>query len=548
MDDWASHDGEDVEEAAHAAHTPLWLHLLLVSVFMASLLHLPVVQLLITPLEEPTLAGFNLALHLTQPVDTSQPPRLSTVLISRERHELDYSGLRPLPREVLLKDLQALSAGLDPRTRLLALDIDVSPTALSLKSGAEKAAQDQLSRFLEQRADKAIWRLILPFPAWDPALREAKAQWVRTMCEAGLTFTDARLQPTLGIVTSTMAHDGHSLALHLRSAVEDVTPPQALPPGHSGSKSLCKSLLADEALLRALLTPDTLHAQLDSIGADLSREPLTGCARPTGFMAWFKALWKPPRLPAYCPSAEASFAPFHRALSQLTLWRWCQGPRHGPAERDDCQALPDPASDTRPLAKVVVFGGEYDASDRFVTPLGVRAGAEVHAMAATDRPVTKSSLLSFLVDILFGLSFGWVAHRCWQAWFDARSGAGAEIGGMLLQSHSSWIALLLLLVAMLLLTVVGLWVAAEFFSRVAIWVSPVPVLIGMFIDGFVTTSVAVASHGSQPPKDSLVKALRNLGNGVADDAGTLVHLGLYLVPKLIYIGVVAYAIVHIFMH
>jgi hypothetical protein len=35
---------------------------------------------------------------------------------------------------------------------------------------------------------------------------------------------------------------------------------------------------------------------------------------------------------------------------------------------------------------------------------------------------------------------------------------------------------------------------------------------------------------------------------VADDAGTLVHLGLYLVPKLIYIGVVTYAFVHIFMH
>lgn len=547
MDDSASHDREDTEGAAHGADSPLWLHLLLVSVFMASLLHLPFVKLLMTPLEEPTLAGFNLALHLTQPVGTGVPPRLSVVLISQERHEHDYAGLRPLPRDVLLADLQALVARLGPDPTLVALDIDASPTALSLQDNGAKTAQENLSRYLEGFKQKGAWRLILPFPAWDPELRRAKAQWVIRMCKAGLVFTDARLQPTLGIVTSTMAHDGHSLTVHLRAALEGATPPQALRPEDPASTSLCKAFLEDERLLSALLAPDTHHARLDELGDQLTRNPPTGCDPPSGFVAGFKALWKPPELPAHCPSAESSFAPFHRALSQLTLWRWCQGP-HGPAERDDCQALPASPTGATALAKVVVFGGEYDAADRFVTPLGLRSGAEVHAMAATGRPVTKSSLLSFVVDILFGLCFGWVAHRCWKAWFDARSGEGAVLGGMLLQSHSSWVALVVLVGALLLMAIVGVWVAAEFFSRAAIWVSPVPVLIGMFIDGFVTSGVAVASHGSQPPKDSLVLALRKLGNGVADDAGTLVHLGLYLVPKLIYIGVVAYAFLHIFMH
>ncbi|NIC42418.1 CHASE2 domain-containing protein [Aquabacterium sp. A08] len=150
--------------------------------------------------------------------------------------------------------------------------------------------------------------------------------------------------------------------------------------------------------------------------------------------------------------------------------------------------------DLSPLRdKPVIFGARYGTDDLFETPVGARYGIDVHAaiLATLDHPIRHSSNgEGWLADIVIGLLLGGLIAACWQRYFfAARQGWGFAYVRL-------WITGLLF-VAILLAV---FWVAQVMLERFGVWMSPIPVAAGMFLDFFVTGSVQTALSRGRPAK------------------------------------------------
>ncbi|MBX3610927.1 MAG: hypothetical protein KF871_13635 [Hydrogenophaga sp.] len=509
----------DGEDDAHS-HGFSWWHLLVAAIFMASLLHLSTVKWLLTPLEVPTLATFNLASHLARPSASLQDPvSVVAVLIDRSRYETKYAGTSPLPRQALSEDLGYLLSR--PGVKHIVLDLDVSPSARAHVDKAFDTEEKALHALLKRNATSLT--LIAPRTVTNPELQSRRAAWLIEMCRAGVAIADPRLHPTLGMVTRSMAYDALTVGVGLRAGA-----------GARGDLgNLCPSIGGSEELARALVNPDSGSTTLDQLG-----EQVTKRYRPNG-----KCVSSP------CPDTQARILPFHKSLHLTRVAHWCPDtlPTQVPAPRIrlDCASQEDVGQEIDWRNTSVVFGSGSDPADQFITPLGVRSGAEVHAMAASAAPVNENSLVSFLMDVLFGVLFGALAHHCWHVWFDARRDQGNLIGLIPLKSHNAWLALVALTLGLAMAAIGGVAIAAYALHQSDLWVSPVPVLVGMTIDGFVTAGVQSAPLTPASAKESLILSLRRLGQGLGGDLWSLLHVFLYAVPKVIYLTVVIAAALHL---
>ena len=515
------------------------------ALFMACLLHLPAVKSVLVPLENGAQAWASSVQHLMAVISSSDRPQAyGVVLISPERFETQYAGRRPLPRTALLNDLKQMPPG-----TFVALDIDISPMPDGSPgvgpSDDERTAEGALYEHIKKRPDD--FALILPFPVQDPANRHAKALWLVDMCVAGVTFADPRIELTWGVAVRELTHAELSLAQVIRHALEfPIEPakdaPVKAPPRFQPLGGLCDEIApgvrfryplapaaprSHEHIMNAsiLLTPRHADAKLEELGLErckaTSKNPDQCDDKPYG-----------------------PLLPFGKGHEQFTQFSWCaQG---HPFEHTSCGARPVAAG--KPQPRVVIFGGDYDAADRFATPLGLRPGAYLHAISVQKTPIGETHLAGLLADFALGLGFGLVAHELWALWFDARRRRTSFrlfcMFPCALTPQTSWVALTLLAVSLSVLTVLALLLAVWLLVSEDLWLSPIPMMMGMTLDAMVLGSAGAAAHkiGDVRPYDDPPPL---------EKPGLLKSLS-HHVPQLLWWTVVVYVlggtVVHKFFH
>ncbi|NJO13095.1 MAG: hypothetical protein HC872_06100 [Gammaproteobacteria bacterium] len=159
---------------------------------------------------------------------------------------------------------------------------------------------------------------------------------------------------------------------------------------------------------------------------------------------------------------------------------------------------------------MIFFGAGYGAGDVFLTPLGELYGVEVHAAAYLSDGLSHNRLIDFVLDLFIAFSFGFVIASFWGKYFAHRFSYDAYVR----QSAPLSIILLILTVAAMVVA----FVIASLFMLVyfGIWLSPIPLAIGMIIDSFVSGSVERATDEYESMRRKLSEALA-VATGVQRD-------------------------------
>ncbi|MET0517559.1 MAG: hypothetical protein ABW005_01870, partial [Burkholderiaceae bacterium] len=205
----------------------------------------------------------------------------------------------------------------------------------------------------------------------------------------------------------------------------------------------------------------------------------------------------------------------------------------------------------------------YDRTDEYLTPLGMLSGVKIHAATALSLS-SKWEGLNFLIDIALGLVFGLCVHGFWHRYFQQRLGlvhpvdpanaatptdatAATAAGGA--DTASPGLAYLWLVGLLLFWLVLGLallpLLSIAALRWAGLWISPVPMLIGMTVDAFVMGSVQTATQllpdsAARPRPLAFLRGLRRRHEPTAIRA-PLTSLGLAL-PFLIWLSVVLSAL------
>lgn len=162
---------------------------------------------------------------------------------------------------------------------------------------------------------------------------------------------------------------------------------------------------------------------------------------------------------------------------------------------------------------VVFFGGIYGKDDLYLTPLGEVFGVEIQAATYLSQDgLRERHLEAFVCDIVIAILFGILIAMCWYYYFAWRIDKEAVCR----QLAPFWILVLVASGGVLALIAVGF--STILVTRWGVWISPVPVAIGMLIDIFVSGSVAQAVHAlrhNEPLVPSIGLQLMTAGSGTA---------------------------------
>lgn len=140
---------------------------------------------------------------------------------------------------------------------------------------------------------------------------------------------------------------------------------------------------------------------------------------------------------------------------------------------------------------VVFFGGDWDGADNHVTPVGKLPGVVIHAAAfASIKERHKvHEIFNLMGDVIIGLIFGQITVRLWRAYFVCRFSNDAR-------ERQLALGYVVLLAAVFIFLIVPFTFGLSYALMAAwtVWISPVPVAIGMFIDNFGAGSVSQATR------------------------------------------------------
>lgn len=377
------------------------------------------------------------------PVQRTTSAPFVVVGISASRYTREYRGQSPLPRCQLRDDLRSLYAA---KPRSLAIDFDLSPTILAqtLADGGESAGcEAEITQLLADNSE--ITTLITPFPVEGKEFSQQKHQWMLSLCDKHVTFAEPFLNRGWGGVTYDWVPSPYALGNVVAKRAKES------PSDHrQAAKDICMKLkeLATEA------------------PAFIGNGYLSGN-------------WDSPQWLEHAPHPSLlNFA----ALSQLVeLRNWESG-----------ASLPEGLE-----GKHVFLGAKYGVDDRFPTPVGERYGVDLHAAASASllQPVADiSDLVGLFVDFVIGLVFAKIVHFFWNGHFEAIAGQQCS---QLSRNANRALAPLWLIAFVLAYSALICLAAAVSFSLltyIGLWLAPVPIAIGMFIDGFLTGSVEHASE------------------------------------------------------
>lgn len=173
-------------------------------------------------------------------------------------------------------------------------------------------------------------------------------------------------------------------------------------------------------------------------------------------------------------------------------------------------AAPSSESQKRMAERVVYFGAGYGSDDLFTTPLGRLYGVELHAAAfATcwqSHNCSRSHermhhLTALFMDLAVALALGWFIAFSWGRYLEWRMHPDPEVSEV-----AGIIALRLMI--FLLLTTLGLTAFAGWLlARSGVWISPIPIAVGMFFEAWVLGPIA--KHGARGSHSSPAAAGAN---------------------------------------
>lgn len=172
--------------------------------------------------------------------------------------------------------------------------------------------------------------------------------------------------------------------------------------------------------------------------------------------------------------------------------------RHGPSENR-----------TKPVADalrqpVIFLGTSFGDDDTFLTPLGTMYGVEVHAAAFTSLlyPTSTGDVLAFFLDIGIALGLGSAIAWSWRSYFKRRFSSRAFD-----RQLAPWLIILLvigLIVVLAILTLVSYWLL----RHCNIWLSPIPIAVGMLFESFFNSAVSAAVGEGYEQRQALVSRLQ----------------------------------------
>lgn len=151
------------------------------------------------------------------------------------------------------------------------------------------------------------------------------------------------------------------------------------------------------------------------------------------------------------------------------------------------------------LSKNVVFiGGTYDSRDVHLTGAGPMDGVYVHAAIYSSKITALPHLYVFLIEITLGVALGfgfsWLFSRAANADHSYRNRLHQRAVGAALMAWTRW----LFYAAVIFLLMIGAAVALIYASSSVLWrgswLNPVPLVIGMLIDGLVASRTVSAAH------------------------------------------------------
>lgn len=148
--------------------------------------------------------------------------------------------------------------------------------------------------------------------------------------------------------------------------------------------------------------------------------------------------------------------------------------------------------------KVVFFGAAYGGDDLFLTAVGEIYGVEAHAAGYVSDIVEDHHVVDFALDFVIAIGFSLGIAFFWRKYFDARLSDNAVTREL----AKLWIIGLVLSVLCL---VVFLSFVSLLLLRRGIWLSPIPVAIGMMFDSFVSGSVDQATHKFKTMRRELIE-------------------------------------------
>jgi hypothetical protein len=185
----------------------------------------------------------------------------------------------------------------------------------------------------------------------------------------------------------------------------------------------------------------------------------------------------------------------------------------------------------------VLFGGEYGSDDNYDTPVGPKYGVAIHAAIAAQPRAHEAHWRSFLLDVAMGLAFGLLIRRMWTRYFNQRLEITTEgsklqapavvFGGSSTRIASAWrtvpdlayLQICILVFVYLLLVALFVVLSAFGYAHYAVWISPVPMAIGMAFEALVAGSVHAALHMKGSPDATAPKAATDEPQEIATARG-----------------------------
>jgi CHASE2 domain len=470
-------------------HLPKSLY---VAAVVASIIH--ILNALDLPLELPaTMLLANVAeVYVPEPPERKDVRRhLAVVEIDGERHRRDYRGTSPLDRCKLASDLTTLLA--NKNLRVLAIDFDLSPIdapcyqrargVIDGKAPAEmdettkdrcEAAPPEEARCQKQLEDVLVHkdnhgRIITITPLTPTEGRDRGTSWENATDFSYVEFGDPVINDRFGMV-----HDY-----------------EFPPPGYVGTY---RTPFAELIARRMCSEKDLQYAPPRSLTARV----LASLATKTGWELQVPAdrcndVQRPER-----PASNSGERPDDRKFTKYPISFFETRHLHdgGRPVAFGAPCLTGPRNETGQDCDIrfVIFGGSYGVEDRYLTALGKRTGVQVHAAVAAQLRAHTWHGWNFLGDIaLGGLVFGPFVHWAWRRYFLQRAQATRSRAAW---GHPSVAFRWLLILGLGLLVLVALLVycSAGLYAYWGIWVSPMPMALGMLVEAVVSGSVHVANH------------------------------------------------------
>lgn len=410
-------------------------------------------------LDSQTLLAVNRFVSLSaaeppEPSENHAPPEPPLVLtISKRLYQEKFNNTSPLDRTELATLLTNIKTA---NPMLLVLDLDLSP----VMPGATNSQAEVVDGLLDDMSS-ASTAVVLLVPSFEgtPELSAAQSKWMSDRCpgpenaskrlyfglsglpnEAGVILRHPRHYPSIGNVARWAADFDYAA-------------------GGAALASSCHSV-----------------------------------PQPGAVCAFFRENDRLPDLKHYFSEVA------RRCGSEPIDFRWMNDTRYEENHVVELDSLAVPDSTNR----VVFLGGSYDGHDVHPTGVGPKDGVVVHAAVFASDTRSVPHARAALLEVALGVLLGSIFAALWTLRLRARERYHAELyRERALPSLLQWFASTAFLISMIVVggisAVVMLLVSARCLGT-GLWLNPVPLVVGMALDGYVVsrrwTATAPAEHGT----------------------------------------------------